>query len=119
MPRSGPIIALATIAALATGATHAAAPVGYAQATGYFKKEGRPSLYQPLNLLDGREATAWCSTTSDVLNEVLTFGFKDLVRLDEIRIYTGNGFNAQTFAEFSRGRKFSFKGPKGAVNFSV
>ena len=35
-----------------------AAPVGYAQASGYFKKDSRPSLYQPLNLLDGREATS-------------------------------------------------------------
>ena len=44
-------------------ATMVAAPVsagsiGYAQATGYFKKESRPTLYQPLNLLDARDATA-------------------------------------------------------------
>ena len=30
----------------------AAAGVGFAQATGYFKKDTRPTLYQPLNLLD-------------------------------------------------------------------
>src|SRR5215471_20290733 len=79
-----------------------ATPIGYAQATGYYKKDTRPTLYQPLNLLDGREITCWCSTSSDPLAETLTFGFKDMAKIDEIRIYTGNGFDDRTFQEFSR-----------------
>jgi hypothetical protein len=102
-------------------ATHAvAAPtIGYAQATSYFKKDSRPTLYQPLNVLDNRENTAWCTATSDSLNDQLTFGFKGTARVDEVRVYTGNGFDANTFSEFSRARKFSITGPTGAQSFSV
>lgn len=82
-----------------------AAGVGFAQATGYYKKDTRPTLYQPLNLLDARDATAWCSTSSDPLNELLTFGFTAPVRIDEVRITTGNNFNESTFAEFARAQK--------------
>ncbi|MBI3181246.1 MAG: hypothetical protein HYZ28_03785 [Myxococcales bacterium] len=105
-------LALAPISAVAGS-------IGYAQATGYYKKDSRPTLYQPLNLLDAREATAWCSTTSDPLNEQLTFGFKGPSRIDEIRVYTGNGFGEDTWEEFSRARKFSLKGPTGAQVFTV
>ncbi len=105
---------------LAPVTTLAAAPqVGYAVATGYFKKEGRPSLYQPLNLLDSREITVWCSPTGDALSEVLTFGFKGLVKIDEVRIYTGNGFDEKTFEQFSRAKKLSIKGPAGAQTLQV
>lgn len=107
--------AFAVLTALfATPALAAAPGIGYAQATGYFKKDSRPTLYQPLNLLDGREATAWCSTSADPLDEVLTFGFKGPVRIDEVRVYTGNGFDASTFQDFSRAKKLIFKGPTGA-----
>ncbi len=102
------------LAALPLGIASAAAPIGYAQATGYFKKDSRPTLYQPLNLLDGREATAWCTTGPDPLNDQLTFGFKGPVQIDEIRIYTGNGFDESTFKEFSRAKKLAIKGPSGA-----
>src|SRR6476619_3162807 len=82
-----------------------AGPIGYAQATGYFKKDSRPTLYQPLNLLDGRESTAWCSPTGDPLSEKLTFGFKGPVTIDEVRVYTGNGFDEATFTDFGRAKK--------------
>jgi hypothetical protein len=95
------------------------APIGYAQATGYFKKDTRPTLYQPLNLLDARENTAWCTSGADPLNEELFFGFKGSSRIDEVRIYTGNGFDDSTFKEFSRAKKFSIKGPAGAQSFTV
>jgi hypothetical protein len=107
------------IALLPLGTALAAPPIGYAQATGYFKKDKRPTLYQPLNLLDGREATAWCTTTSDPLEDVLSFGFKGTVRIDEVRIYTGNGFDEATFKEFSRARKLLLKGPDGAQSLVV
>ncbi len=107
------------LALLALPATAAAGPIGYAQATGYFKKDTRPTLYQPLNLLDAREATAWCSPTADPLNEQLTFGFKGSTRIDEIRVYTGNGFDESTWQQFSRAKKLSIKGPTGAFAFTV
>lgn len=97
----------------------AAGSAGYAQATGYYKKDTRPTLYQPLNLLDAREATAWCSTTSDSLNEQLFFGFKERVRLDEVRVYTGNGFTEDSWQQFSRAKKLSIKGPAGAQAFTL
>lgn len=97
----------------------AAPSVGYAYATGYYKKETRPTLYQPLNVLDGREQTAWCTTTSDSLAEVLTIGFKGLARIDEIRVYTGNGLDDPTFREFSRAKEISFSGTSGAQAITV
>ncbi len=93
--------------------------MGYAQATGYYKKDSRPTLYQPLNLLDGREITSWCGTSSDPLADVLTFGFKDTAKIDEIRIYTGNGFNEHTFQDFSRAKRVLLKGPGGARSIVV
>jgi hypothetical protein len=96
-----------------------AGPIGYAQATGYFKKDSRPTLYQPLNLIDGRDATAWCTTTSDPLGELLTFGFKGNTRIDEIKITTGNNFDEHTFAEFSRAKKISIKVGKRSQTFTV
>lgn len=86
--------------------------VGYAQATGYFKKDSRPTLYQPLNLLDARDATAWCSTSADPLNELITFGFTSPTRIDEIRISTGNNFNESTWNEFARAHKLVFMAGK-------
>lgn len=93
--------------------------IGYAQATGYFKKNSRPTLYQPLHMLDAREVTAWCSTTSDHLEDVLTFGFKGVAEIDEIRIYTGNGFDADTFQNFNRARKLALKTGTGGRTFSI
>ncbi len=86
--------------------------VGFAQATGYYKKETRPTLYQPLNLLDGRDATAWCSTTSDPLNDQLSLGFNGVTKIEEIRISTGNGFDQHTWEQFARARKIVIKSGK-------
>jgi hypothetical protein len=86
--------------------------VGFAQASGYFKKDSRPTLYQPLNLLDARDASAWCSTSSDPLNELLTFGFTSPTRIDEVRISTGNNFSESTWHEFARAHKLVFSAGK-------
>ena len=99
------------LAGTAPRAAGTAAPIGYAQATGYFKKDSRPTLYQPLNLLDAREITSWCSTGGDPLADTLFFGFKGVARIDEVRIYTGNGFDEQTFRDFNRARKIGIKAP--------
>lgn len=106
------------------GAALLAAPaladgIGYAQATGYFKQESRPTLYQPLNLLDARDATAWCSPGADPLNELLTVGFKGPVRLDEVRVSTGNNFDEGTWAEHGRARKLVLRSGKQAQTFTV
>lgn len=106
-------------AALGLPGAASAQQVGYAQATGYYKQQRRPTQYQPLNLLDAREATVWCSPTADTLSEQLTFGFKGPARVDEIRIYTGNGFDDSTFRDFSRARKFTFRGPRSARSVTV
>lgn len=93
----------------------AAPPIGYAQATNYFKKDQRPTLYQPLNLLDNREVTAWCASTADHLQDTLTFGFKGPVKIDEVRVYTGNGFDDKTFGEFAKAKKLSLKATSGST----
>jgi len=93
--------------------------VGYAQATGYFKQDSRPTLYQPLGLLDARDATAWCSPTADPLNELLTFGFDAAVTIDELKITTGNNFDEGTFQSFARGRKFKLRSGKQSQVFQV
>ncbi len=107
------------LAALCAFPAFAGGGIGYAQATGYLKQDTRPTLYQPLNLLDARENTAWCSPSADPLNEQLFFGFKESAKIDEVRVYTGNGFSEQTFQEFARGKKFAIKGPAGAQAFTV
>jgi len=89
-----------------------AGPVGFAQATGYYKKETRPTLYQPLNLLDGRDATAWCSTTSDPLNDHLSFGFNGVTKFEELRVSAGNGFDQHTWEQFARAKKIVIKSGK-------
>lgn len=99
------LVAIFSVPALAGG-------IGYAQATGYFKKDSRPTLYQPLNLLDARDATAWCSPTSDPLNELLTFGFNGPVRIDELRVSTGNNFDEGTWQTYARARKLMIKSGK-------
>ncbi|MBL8949842.1 MAG: discoidin domain-containing protein [Myxococcaceae bacterium] len=96
-----------------------AGPIGYAQATGYFKKDSRPTLYQPLNLLDGRDNTAWCSPTADTLNDHLTFGFKTVEKIEELRISTGNNFSAETWNQFGRAKKLELKTKKGSKAFEV
>lgn len=101
------------------GTTAVAGGVGYAQATAYFKQDSRPTLYQPLNLLDGRDATAWCSPTSDPLNDVLTFGFSAPVRLDELRVSNGNNFDTGTWGTFSRVSKIVIRSGKRSQTFTL
>ncbi len=109
----------AAVALFAAHSFAADAAVGYMQSNGYFKQDSRPTLYQPLNLLDGREGTAWCTPTADTLAVSLHVGFKGEARVDEVRVYTGNGFDPATFAEFSRAKKFSITGAHGGTNFQV
>lgn len=104
--------ALGLAAGLCAATGLAGGGIGYAQATGYFKKDTRPTLYQPLGLLDGRDATAWCSASADPLNEQLSFGFNGPVTIEELRLTTGNNFDASTFAAFARGKKLKLQSGK-------
>lgn len=106
-------VLLSAVPALAGGV------VGYAQATGYFKQDSRPTLYQPLGLLDARDATAWCSTSSDPLNDLLSFGFDGPVTVEELKITTGNNFDDGTFQAFARARKFRLKSGKQSKTFDL
>jgi hypothetical protein len=102
------LISLGSSAAVFAGDAN----MGYAQASGYLKQDTRPTLFQPLNLLDGRDNTAWCSPSADPLNEVLTFGLNSTVQIDELKITTGNNFDEGTFGQFSRARKLLIKSGK-------
>jgi hypothetical protein len=110
---------VATVLAVLVASPVSAGTIGYAQATSYLKKDSRPTLYQPLNLLDGRDVTAWCSATSDPLNELLTFGFNGAVRIEELRISSGNNFDANTWNEYSRARKIVIRSGKQSQTVSI
>lgn len=111
---------LLPLLALVAAAPAPAAPgVGYATSPGYYKKESRPTLYQPLNLLDARELTVWCSRGSDAQEDPIRFGLKGPATIDEIRVYTGNGTDDDTFQEFSRAKKLTLKSPTRATTFTV
>ncbi|HEY8208662.1 MAG TPA: hypothetical protein VIG99_14330 [Myxococcaceae bacterium] len=93
--------------------------VGYATSPSYYKKDARPTLYQPLNLLDARELTVWCSRGSDAQEDPIRIGFRGLATIDEVRVYTGNGTDDDTFSEFSRAKKLSLKGPTKGTSFTL
>jgi hypothetical protein len=93
--------------------------IGYAQATGYFKQQSRPTLYQPLGLLDARDATAWCSRTADPLGDHLTFGFDGPVTVESLKITTGNNFDEGTFQGYARARTFRLRAGKQSQTFTV
>lgn len=96
------------------GLASAAPQIGYAQATGYYEQAAQPTLYQPLNVLDGRASTSWCSASADMYAASLSFGFKSPAKIDEVRIYTGNGLNERTFEEFGRAKKLVIRGAGNA-----
>jgi len=96
--------------------------LGYAQsvpAGSSLEQVKKPGVYGALNLLDGRETTVWCASDENDGPQKLTFGFKGPVTLDEIRIYTGNGISAETFAGFARPKKLSFSSNHGARSLTL
>jgi hypothetical protein len=111
------VLAVLTLPPLA--AAQAPAGVGYAQVRDYFRREAQPERYGALNLLDGRDASAWCTPGPDPLDVPVTIGFKDSVTLDEVRIFTGDGKDAESFRKASRAKEFSLESAAGARRFSV
>ncbi|MBF5042542.1 hypothetical protein FGE12_09025 [Aggregicoccus sp. 17bor-14] len=102
-----------------SAAVRAPAGVGYAQVRDYYQREEKPGRYGVLNLLDGRELSAWCTPGPDTLDVPVTVGFKDSVTLDEVRVFTGNGADEKSFQGTSRAREFSLESANGARRFSV
>jgi hypothetical protein len=111
---------LASLLLLASAPRALAAPpsVGYAHATDYLDKDSHPERYHPLNLLDGRDATAWCAAEGEGRHP-LTIGFKGVATVDEVRIYTGNGTDREAFKAYGRARKITLQGKDGARNFTI
>jgi len=98
----------------------ASPPIGYAQSTDSLERTRKPALYTALNLLDGRETTAWCASDEKSAGaQKITFGFKGPVTLDEIRVYTGNGTSGESFAEFARAKKLTLSSNLGARSLVV
>ncbi len=94
------------LTALGALASTAAAPVGWVKATSTYKSDSRPTLYQPLLLLDGRQNTAWCAgVPGDGVGETVTVGFKGVATIDELRIATGDGKDEETWKAHNRVRK--------------
>ncbi|MCE9668209.1 discoidin domain-containing protein [Myxococcus stipitatus] len=92
-------------------------PPGYAQAADYLERDSRPERYAPSNLLDGRDTTAWCAA-GDTPAPV-TIGFKDVVTVDEVRIYTGDGTDKAAYKAHARARKLTLTGLDTARSFKV
>jgi hypothetical protein len=92
---------------LATAASAAStAPPGYAQAPTWLEHDSQPQRYVPLHLLDGRDTTAWCAPPGEGPARVV-IGFKDVVSVDEVRVYTGDGTDRAAFKAHARAKKLT------------
>ncbi|MGI5860789.1 MAG: NADase-type glycan-binding domain-containing protein [Myxococcales bacterium] len=78
---------------------------GYARASSQLERDSRPARYQPLNLIDGRAATAWCEgAPGDGVGQRVVIGFKAPVSIDEVRITNGEASSRQAFKANNRVR---------------
>ncbi|AGC46678.1 hypothetical protein MYSTI_05399 [Myxococcus stipitatus DSM 14675] len=103
---------------LATAAVAASnAPPGYAQASDYLERERQPERYSPLHLLDGRDTTAWCA--SGATPAPVTIGFKDVVSIDEVRVYTGDGTDRASYKAHARAKKLTLTSVSSAKSLKV
>ncbi len=100
-------------------AAHAApnVPPGYVQTADWLDRTSQPERYGPLNVLDGRDSTAWCASGESPA--AFTFGFKEIVAVDEVRVYTGDGTDRAAFKARARARKLTLTGVKDARSVSV
>jgi hypothetical protein len=116
--RSLPLLICLLLLASAPRALAAPPAVGYAQAADYLEKDSHPARYHPLNLLDGRDATAWCAPEGGGKG-TLTIGFKGVASVDEVRVYTGNGTAREAFKGYARAKKITLQGKDSARSFTV
>ncbi|MBN1206581.1 MAG: hypothetical protein JXB05_16970 [Myxococcaceae bacterium] len=117
--RSSPVLLSLLLLALAPRALAAPPAVGYAQAEDYLEKDTRPGRYNPLNVLDGRDSTVWCAPEGDGARARMTIGFKGVARVDEVRIYTGNGSARETFKAYGRAKRIILEGKDSARSFTL
>lgn len=113
MPRIPLLLPLLATAAVAASN----APPGYAQASDYLERERHPERYSPLHLLDGRDTTAWCASGESPAP--VTIGFKDVVSIDEVRVYTGDGTDRASYKAHARARKLTLSGVNSAKSLKV
>lgn len=116
--RRFPALARFLFLAAASPALAAQPSVGYAQAPDYLEKDSHPERYHPLNLLDGRDTTVWCSPEGGNSGP-LTIGFKGVATVDEVRLYTGNGSAREAFKANARAKKLTLQGKESARGFTV
>ncbi|HET9449538.1 MAG TPA: hypothetical protein VFO83_01585 [Aggregicoccus sp.] len=117
LPLAVSLLAVPALAAPPRGPASSA--VGYAQVKDYYRSEAQPGRYGVHNLVDGRELSAWCTPGPDPLDTPVTVGFKDSVTLDELRVFTGDGKDANSFQATSRARELSLESAHGARRFTV
>lgn len=103
---------LATIASAAS-----TVPPGYVETSDWLERKAQPERYGPLNLLDGRDTTAWCSTGDSPAP--ITIGFKDAVTVDEVRVYTGDGTDRAAFKARARVKKLTLTSVDAARSLKV
>ncbi|MFP2910496.1 discoidin domain-containing protein [Pyxidicoccus sp. 3LFB2] len=92
-------------------------PPGYVETSDWLERKAQPERYGPLNLLDGRDTTAWCATGESPAP--ITIGFKDAVSVDEVRVYTGDGTDRAAFKARGRAKKFTLTSVDAARSFKV
>jgi hypothetical protein len=118
--RSLPVLANLLILASTSSALAAPPPtVGYAQAADYLEKDAHPERYSPVNVLDGRDTTVWCAPEGQGARPVMTIGFKGVATVDEVRLYTGNGSDRDSYKSYARAKKIALEGKDTARSFTV
>ncbi|WP_224368321.1 NADase-type glycan-binding domain-containing protein [Hyalangium versicolor] len=108
------LVASAPLALAAPPAT-----VGYAQAGDYLDKDAHPDRFSPLNVLDGRDTTAWCAPDGEGAFRGMTIGFKGVATVDEVRVYTGNATERDAFKAYPRAKKITLEGKDTARGFTL
>jgi hypothetical protein len=117
--RSLPVLASLLLLVSASAALATPPSVGYAQAADYLEKDSRPGRYHPLNVLDGRDNTVWCAPEGEGPRSRITIGFKGVATVDEVRLYTGNGSDRESFKAYARAKKLTLQGKDSARGFTV
>lgn len=94
--------------------------VAYARASSQLKLDTKPSLFLPLNMLDGNPKTVWCEgADGDGVGESVNVGFKGHLDVDEIRITTGDARDAASFKAHGRAKQLDLKTDEKRYSFSV
>lgn len=111
---------IALVVSLMSSSAWAGAPVGYAKATSQLGQAARPTAYQPLNLLDGKEETSWCEGASgNGVGETVVIGFKDAAQIDEVRLANGDARDGRSFLAHNRIRKLVLRGANAAHTLTL